>query len=108
VRTVDLFSGCGGLSLGFSRAGFEVVAAYDSWERALECYRANLPHPVFLMDLSRVEEAVEHIRRFRPEVVIGGPPAKTSPTRVLAKRARGPTSPSDTPKSWPIYGPWPS
>ncbi|PDO09139.1 MAG: hypothetical protein BLM47_14320, partial [Candidatus Reconcilbacillus cellulovorans] len=41
-RTVDLFAGCGGLSLGFAQAGFEIVAAYDNWERALECYRANL------------------------------------------------------------------
>lgn len=56
-RTVDLFAGCGGLSLGFAQAGFEIVAAYDNWERALECYRANLPHPAFLLDLSDVERA---------------------------------------------------
>lgn len=76
MKTVDLFSGSGGLSLGLSRAGFEVIAAYDNWERALECYKTNLPHPLFLMDLSRVEDAVEHIRRLRPEVVIGGPPCQ--------------------------------
>lgn len=30
MRVVDLFSGCGGLSLGFENAGFDVVAAYDN------------------------------------------------------------------------------
>lgn len=75
-RTVDLFAGCGGLSLGFAQAGFEIVAAYDNWERALECYRANLPHPAFLLDLSDVERAIEHASRFAPEVVIGGPPCQ--------------------------------
>lgn len=29
MRCIDLFSGCGGMSLGFSLAGYEVVAAFD-------------------------------------------------------------------------------
>ena len=29
-RVVDLFSGCGGMSLGFENAGFDVVAAFDN------------------------------------------------------------------------------
>ena len=28
-RVLDLFSGCGGLSLGFQRAGFEIAAAME-------------------------------------------------------------------------------
>lgn len=28
-KTIDLFSGCGGMSLGFQNAGFEILAAYD-------------------------------------------------------------------------------
>jgi DNA (cytosine-5)-methyltransferase 1 len=39
---VDSFSGAGGLSLGLSRAGFDVVSAFDWDERAIDTYRANL------------------------------------------------------------------
>lgn len=41
MRVVDLFCGCGGLSLGFQKAGFEVVAAYDNWAAALKVYECN-------------------------------------------------------------------
>ena len=32
MEVVDLFSGCGGLSLGFQNAGFEILAAFDKLE----------------------------------------------------------------------------
>jgi DNA (cytosine-5)-methyltransferase 1 len=76
MRVVDLFSGCGGLSLGFERAGFEVVAAFDNWEPAVEVYRSNLSHPVFRQDLADTKGSIEVVRRFRPEVIIGGPPCQ--------------------------------
>jgi DNA (cytosine-5)-methyltransferase 1 len=31
IRVVDLFSGCGGMSLGFQNAGFDIVAAFENW-----------------------------------------------------------------------------
>lgn len=41
---VDLFSGCGGLSLGLRWAGFTVIAAIEIERRAAETYRANHPN----------------------------------------------------------------
>ena len=41
MRVVDLFAGCGGMSLGFENAGYDVVAAYDNWDAAISIYRSN-------------------------------------------------------------------
>lgn len=75
MRCVDLFSGCGGLSLGFQNAGFDVVAAFDRWDAAVEIYKANFNHPVFETDLYK-EEAVGQIKGYRPDIIIGGPPCQ--------------------------------
>ena len=39
--SLDLFCGCGGLSLGLRRAGFKVLAAIDNDELSVETYRKN-------------------------------------------------------------------
>ena len=76
MNTVDLFAGCGGMSLGFQNAGFNLVAAFEFWDIATKCYEENFNHPVFKSDLSNVKSAVEQIRRFSPELIIGGPPCQ--------------------------------
>ncbi len=75
MRTVDLFAGCGGLSLGFQNAGYEIAAAFDHWSSAAIVYRRNFTHPIYEMDL-RDDRAVEEITRFVPELIIGGPPCQ--------------------------------
>lgn len=47
MRTIDLFSGCGGMSLGFQNASFDVVAAFDNWEPAVNIYSKNFTHNCF-------------------------------------------------------------
>lgn len=41
MKIIDLFSGVGGLSLGFEQAGFESVAAIDLWEDAINTFNYN-------------------------------------------------------------------
>jgi DNA (cytosine-5-)-methyltransferase len=76
MRCVDLFCGCGGLSLGFARAGFTVEAAFDNWEVALAVYRNNFTHPAIQLDLSDTARAVGAVERFKPQMIIGGPPCQ--------------------------------
>lgn len=76
IKVVDLFCGCGGLSLGFEKAGMDVVAGFDNWPEALNVYRSNFTHPAIRTDLSNVDESVEKIRPFSPDMIIGGPPCQ--------------------------------
>jgi DNA (cytosine-5)-methyltransferase 1 len=75
MKTVDLFSGCGGLSLGFQNAGFEIVAAFDKWAPAIAVYKHNFDHPIYDMDIDSAE-AIHLIRSFHPNIIIGGPPCQ--------------------------------
>ena len=75
-RVVDLFAGVGGLSRGFELAGFDVVAAYDKWQRAVDVYSSNFSHDVHLMDLTNTDDAIRHVADYSPDVVIGGPPCQ--------------------------------
>lgn len=76
MKVVDLFSGCGGLSLGFTMAGFNLIAAYDNWEIALETYRLNFKHKAVMLDLKDVEHSVSIISQDKPDMIIGGPPCQ--------------------------------
>jgi DNA (cytosine-5)-methyltransferase 1 len=76
MKAVDLFCGCGGLSLGFQKAGYEILAAFDNWDEVVTVYHNNFDHPVIKQDLSDVEATVEGIKKFNPEMIIGGPPCQ--------------------------------
>ena len=76
LKTVDLFCGCGGMSLGFMEAGYDVVAAVDYWKPAVETYRTNLGASVFELGLDNEDVAVSFVRGISPDVVIGGPPCQ--------------------------------
>ena len=86
MRTVDLFCGCGGMSLGFQNAYFDIVAAYDNWKPAIDIYSQNFKHPIFDMDLYS-EEALDHIKDMAPQMIIGGPPCQDF--SIAGNRAMG-------------------
>ena len=70
LTIVDLFSGCGGFSLGFENAGFEVVAAYDHWKPAVETYGMNFHHTAHRLELT------DHSVLPQAAVIVGGPPCQ--------------------------------
>jgi len=92
MKCIDLFSGCGGMSLGFSRANYKIVAAYDNWSHAVKCYEKNFTsHPICNFDLSKWEEAVKVINKLQYDIIIGGPPCQDfsdAGNRVEGQRAK--------------------
>lgn len=91
MRCVDLFSGCGGMSRGFSDAKFEIVAAFENWEAAIKCYKMNYNHPVYSMDLNQWQKTVDILNNLGCEIIIGGPPCQDfshAGNRIEGKRAQ--------------------
>lgn len=76
MKVVDLFAGCGGLSLGFQNAGYDVIAAFEWWDTAVRCYKENFNHPVIQLDLSNTDKAIREIKKYNPDMIIGGPPCQ--------------------------------
>lgn len=76
IKVVDLFCGCGGLSLGFQKAGFKILAAFDNWDDAIAVYHTNFKHPVIKQDLSNVEETIKKVSKYKADMIIGGPPCQ--------------------------------
>ncbi|MDR3364895.1 MAG: DNA cytosine methyltransferase [Clostridiales Family XIII bacterium] len=90
VRIVDLFAGCGGLTLGFQNAGFDIVGAFEYWDAAASCYAHNFDHAVFQDDLSDAGNAIGKIKSLDADIIIGGPPCQDfshAGKRVEASRA---------------------
>jgi DNA (cytosine-5)-methyltransferase 1 len=90
-RVLDLFAGCGGLSLGFQAAGCEIVAAIETDELAARSHAINFfktcPDQVIVRhaqprDVATVEpeELVQQFRLGRADeavdIIIGGPPCQ--------------------------------
>jgi DNA (cytosine-5)-methyltransferase 1 len=72
LRAVSLYSGAGGLDLGFVREGFDITWAIDNDPFAVDTYNANLEQVAVCGDVLKTGPPPE----FRPDVVVGGPPCQ--------------------------------
>ncbi|MBI5876335.1 MAG: DNA cytosine methyltransferase [Chloroflexi bacterium] len=67
---VDLFSGAGGLSLGFLHSGFQCICALDSNAAAITTYQHNFKDQFSRVDITEATELP------LSDVIVGGPPCQ--------------------------------
>ena len=76
-RVLDLFAGCGGLSLGFRQAGFDIVGFVEWWKPAITTFLQNHPRCRHLgKDITQVPDATLSELKGKVDIIIGGPPCQ--------------------------------
>lgn len=79
MNVISLFSGCGGLDLGFEKAGFEVTVANEFDPTIYETFKANHPRTHLIEgDIRKITKA-DILPFLSGEVdgIIGGPPCQS-------------------------------
>ena len=79
MKVISLFSGCGGLDLGFEKAGFEIPVANEFDKTIWATYKINHPHTHLIEgDVRKIkkEDIAEYING-EVDGIIGGPPCQS-------------------------------
>ena len=78
LRAVSLFSGAGGLDVGFERAGYQTIWANEFDHDAAEAWRANRPDNAVAMVEGDINEHLSELDALRGkvDVLFGGPPCQ--------------------------------
>lgn len=74
LKVVSLFSGCGGLDLGFEKAGYKIIWANEFDKDIWATYKFN--HPNTFLDTRSVTEIDEN-QIPDCDVIIGDPPCQS-------------------------------
>lgn len=72
LKVISLFSGAGGMDLGFINAGFDIIWANDFFKEAVDSYRKNIGEIVF-GDITKIKSSEIPDN---PDVIIGGFPCQ--------------------------------
>ena len=76
---IDLFSGAGGLSYGFEKAGLKCLAGIDSFKQAIETFKKNHKHAIATSEDIRkisIKEFKKKINNKKIHIICGGPPCQ--------------------------------
>lgn len=79
MNLISLFSGCGGLDLGFERAGFDIPVANEFDKTIWETFKANHPKTNLIEgDVRKITKAdMEPFIQGEVDGIIGGPPCQS-------------------------------
>lgn len=74
LTAVSLFTGAGGMDVGFSRAGFEILWANDFNKDACDTFRANHGS---IIEYGKIEDFIDGLEKYKgADIVFGGPPCQ--------------------------------
>ncbi|MFC3866312.1 DNA cytosine methyltransferase [Alcaligenes aquatilis] len=81
LRAIDLFCGCGGISVGLQEAGFDIVAGIDVEKKYIASFEHNFPDAkALLTDITTVSPAdfmlEVGIAPGELDLLVGGPPCQ--------------------------------
>lgn len=72
IKVVSLFSGCGGLDLGFKQEGYDVIWANDNLRDACETYKGNIGDHIVCEDIRNIDLSIIP----KAQIIVGGPPCQ--------------------------------
>lgn len=75
ISVLDLFCGAGGMSVGFEKAGVNIIGGIDKNEAALKTFENNHPN-AFAKQYDIRDTVPDDILKLSPTGVVGGPPCK--------------------------------
>lgn len=91
---LSLFSGCGGLDLGFEQAGYQIGLAYDLRPSAIASHNHNRDkNSAFVRDVTQIKLSdldKDFGEKFCPRGIIGGPPCQSFSRGNSSKKANDP------------------
>lgn len=76
MKIIDLFAGCGGLSLGFIKDGYDVYKAVEFDKSIANTYKTNHPSIDMVIDDIKNVDYSDIFTRNVADVIIGGPPCQ--------------------------------
>lgn len=79
LRVLDMFSGCGGLSVGLAEAGFRIVAGIDADQEAIETFQRSHPESLGLcVDARKFVDEIDIFcdKHGGIDILVGGPPCQ--------------------------------
>ncbi len=75
-KVIDLFSGCGGFSIGFKKAGFTITKAVEFDSEIAKSYAHNHKETIMInKDIKDIDNA-ENFSLNEADIIIGGPPCQ--------------------------------
>jgi len=76
LKVIDLFAGCGGFSLGFERAGFDITHAVEYDKNIAQSYIINHKAvKIIIDDIKNIDES-NVFTKGEADIIIGGPPCQ--------------------------------
>ncbi len=72
-KVVSLFSGCGGMDLGFMWSNYDIIWANDILQDACETYKRNIGDHIVCGDINEIKKSTIP----KADILIGGPPCQS-------------------------------